>query len=62
MTLDHATTPRSPADINLWDKDRFVDGVPHDWFTRLRREAPVFWHEGDPTFDGPQGGAARSGR
>ena len=45
------------ADINLWDKDRFVEGVPHDWFTELRREAPVFWHDGDPAFDGPQGGA-----
>ncbi|MCJ7671715.1 MAG: cytochrome P450 [Acidimicrobiia bacterium] len=43
--------------INLWDKDRFVEGVPHDWFTELRRDAPVFWHEGDPSFDGPQGGA-----
>jgi cholest-4-en-3-one 26-monooxygenase len=43
--------------INLWDKDRFVEGVPHEWFTELRREAPVFWHEGDPSFDGPQGGA-----
>ena len=28
--------------INLWDKDRFVEGVPHDWFTELRREAPVY--------------------
>jgi cholest-4-en-3-one 26-monooxygenase len=43
--------------INLWDKDRFVEGVPHEWFTELRREAPVYWHEGDPSFDGPQGGA-----
>lgn len=45
------------ADINLWDKDRFVEGVPHDWFETLRREAPVFWHEGDASFDGPQGSA-----
>ncbi len=51
------TTPASLADINLWDKDRFVEGVPHEWFERLRREAPVCWHEGDPDFDGPQGGA-----
>ncbi len=35
------------TDINLWDKDRFVEGVPHDWFTTLREQAPVFWHEGD---------------
>lgn len=32
------------ADINLWDKDRFVEGVPHEWFSDLRREAPVFKH------------------
>ena len=45
------------SDINLWDKDRFVEGVPHDWFTELRHTEPVYWHKGDPTFDGPQGGA-----
>ena len=42
----------SLQDINLWDKDRFVEGVPHEWFETLRREAPVFWHEGD---EGPRG-------
>jgi cholest-4-en-3-one 26-monooxygenase len=52
-----ATTPTPLADINLWDKDRFVEGVPHDWFETLRREAPVYWHRGDPSFDGAQGGA-----
>jgi len=48
----------SPAlsDINLWDKDRFVDSVPHDWFATLRREAPVFWHPGDDTLSVIQGG------
>ncbi len=46
-----------PAGIDLWDKDRFVDGVPHDWFTRLRAEAPVAWHEGDPSFDRAGGSA-----
>jgi len=44
-------------EINLWDKDRFVEGVPHEWFTALREQAPVFWHEGDDAFVGPQGGA-----
>ncbi len=34
------------TDINLWDKDRFVKGVPHDWFDRMRVESPVVWHEG----------------
>jgi cholest-4-en-3-one 26-monooxygenase len=49
--------PTSPdlADIDLWDKDRFVEGVPHDWFTALRREDPVFWHEGDSGVEGASG-------
>ncbi len=33
------------SDINLVDPDVFVEGVPHDQFTLLRHEAPVFWHE-----------------
>ncbi|MSO78943.1 MAG: cytochrome P450 [Acidimicrobiia bacterium] len=36
------------TDIDLWDKDRFVEGVPHEWFIALREQAPVFWHKGDP--------------
>lgn len=44
------------TDIDLWDKDRFQQGVPHDWFTTLRREAPVFWHEGDPAEHVMRGG------
>jgi len=31
------------AEIDLNDVDRFNDGVPHEWFTLLRREAPVYW-------------------
>ena len=42
-------------DIDLWDKDRFVEGVPHEWFTALRREAPVYWHEGEPGDRGGEG-------
>ncbi len=52
-----ATTTPALADINLWDKDRFVEGVPHDWFELLRKEAPVYWHPGDAAFDGAQGSA-----
>ncbi|MEY2470139.1 MAG: hypothetical protein QOF21_2837 [Actinomycetota bacterium] len=33
------------SDINLVDPDIFVKGVPHEQFTFLREEAPVFWHE-----------------
>jgi len=38
------------SDINLLDRDRFTTGVPHEWFTYLRREAPVYFH---PEPDGP---------
>jgi cholest-4-en-3-one 26-monooxygenase len=37
-------------DIDLANPDSFVAGVPHAWFTRLRREAPVYWH---PEPEGP---------
>ena len=39
--------------VDLTDLDLFVDGFPHDVFTRLRREAPVWWHE--PTSHTPDG-------
>jgi cholest-4-en-3-one 26-monooxygenase len=38
------------SDIDLLDRDRFTQGVPHDWFTYLRRNAPVYKH---PEPDGP---------
>ncbi|MFN8036876.1 MAG: cytochrome P450 [Acidimicrobiia bacterium] len=41
------------ADIDLTDLDRFTHGFPHDVFTRLRRDAPVFFHE--PTEHTPGG-------
>jgi len=44
------TAAESLADIDLTNPDAFVAGVPHEWFTRLRREAPVHWH---PEADGP---------
>src|SRR5262245_27297863 len=37
-------------DIDLLDRDRFTQGIPHEWFTWLRTNAPVFHHE-EP--DGP---------
>ena len=37
-------------DIDLNDLDTFEAGVPHEWFRRLRKEAPVYWHD-EP--DGP---------
>lgn len=40
------------SDINLLDRDVFTKGVPHEWFTFLRREAPVYKHDepGGPGF------------
>jgi cholest-4-en-3-one 26-monooxygenase len=38
------------SDIDLLDRDRFTQGIPHDWFTWLRNNAPVHHHE-EP--DGP---------
>lgn len=43
------------AGIDLFSPDTYVDEVPHAMFTRLRAEAPVYWHE-TPT--GPRGFAA----
>ena len=31
--------------VNLTDPDIFQRGTPHEMFRRLRREAPVYWHE-----------------
>jgi cholest-4-en-3-one 26-monooxygenase len=33
------------TDIDLLDRDRFTEGIPHDWFTWLRNNDPVSWHE-----------------
>jgi cholest-4-en-3-one 26-monooxygenase len=38
------------SDINLLDPDIFTEGVPHEWFTRLRNNAPVYHH---PEPNGP---------
>ena len=40
-------------DVDLTDLDRFAGGFPHDVFTRLRREAPVWFHP--PTVHTPGG-------
>ena len=46
MTLD---------DIDLTDLDRFASGFPHALFTRLRREAPVWFHPPTPHTPGGEG-------
>jgi cytochrome P450 len=42
-------------DIDLTDLDRFAAGFPHDVFTRLRREAPVWFHPPTPHTPGGEG-------
>ena len=32
------------ADVDVYDPDSFVDGVPHEMFATLRRDAPVYRH------------------
>ena len=36
----------SLSHIDLTDPDNFLEGTPHSWFTEIRNEAPVHWHEG----------------
>jgi cholest-4-en-3-one 26-monooxygenase len=38
------------SDINLLDRDRYTQGIPHEWFTYLRANAPIFHH---PEPNGP---------
>ncbi len=33
--------------IDLSHPESFRDGFPHEYFRALRREAPVFWNEGE---------------
>ena len=40
-------TDVSLDDVDLSDHDAFVERVPHEWFTALRREDPVHWQEED---------------
>ena len=48
-TKEHTLTL---ADVDLFDPDNFIDGVPHHFFKLLRKEAPVYRHpeSGGPGF------------
>lgn len=43
--------PAGLEDIDLYDPDRYVIGVPHEQLARLRARAPVYFHP-DPQTDG----------
>ncbi len=45
----------SLGDLDLTDLDRFERGFPHADFTRLRHEAPVWWHPPTPRAPGGEG-------
>ncbi|HLI53002.1 MAG TPA: cytochrome P450 [Acidimicrobiales bacterium] len=36
------------SEIDLLDRDRFAQGIPHEWFTYLRSHAPVWFHPEPP--------------
>ena len=38
------------SDIDLLNRDRFTEGIPHEWFTYLRHNAPIYHH---PEPEGP---------
>ena len=42
----------APDDVDLTDQSQFAVGFPHEVFTRLRREAPLFRHGPGSTKDG----------
>jgi cholest-4-en-3-one 26-monooxygenase len=46
------TSELTSDQIDLLDRDRFTQGIPHEWFTWLRQNDPVHWHEepGGPGF------------
>ena len=49
MTTTGAASAEVDLDaVDLTDLDRFRDGFPDDVFTRLRAEAPVWWHRPTP--------------
>jgi cholest-4-en-3-one 26-monooxygenase len=46
-----AVTRTDLSDIDLLNPDAFVEQKHHDWFRRLREEAPVWWYsDGDDGF------------
>ena len=48
-------------DIDLTDMDRFAESFPHEWFTVLRREAPVWFHQPTPEIMESQAAQAQMG-
>lgn len=53
--MTEPTGATEPDDIDLCDLDRFEQGFPHDVFTLLRRERPVWYHPPTPNVPGGEG-------
>jgi cytochrome P450 len=45
MAGSAAAVPAGAGAVDLTDLDMWARGVPYDEFARLRREAPVAWHD-----------------
>lgn len=48
ITNDASTSAVDPADIDFSNLDVFADRCPHDWFTYLRENAPVWQNRATP--------------
>ncbi len=48
ITNDAPTSDVNPDDIDFSDLDVFADRCPHDWFTYLRENAPVWKNKATP--------------
>jgi hypothetical protein len=44
-----------PEPVDLTDLDNFANGFPHEVFTWLRREKPVFFHQPTERTSGDEG-------
>lgn len=51
IAAPETANPPGLEDIDLYDPDRYVIGVPHEELARLRAQAPVFFHP-DPQTEG----------
>jgi hypothetical protein len=45
MAGSATAVPAGAGAVDLTDLDMWARGVPYDEFARLRREAPVAWHD-----------------
>jgi cholest-4-en-3-one 26-monooxygenase len=52
MTISRTESPSDLAHLDLNDPELYRSGFPHPVFTRLRREAPVWWHAAPGGFTG----------